>query len=39
MYAGTSLPLNSGKKSKVTSLPLNSGVCRDKFTFEQRKEK
>ena len=46
MYAGASLPLNSGKKSKcmqkqvyLWTAEIKVNVCRSKFTLEQRKEK
>ena len=46
MHAGTSLPLESGKKSEcihgkgyLWTAERKVNVCRNKFTFEQRKEK
>ena len=46
MYAGTSLPLDSGKKSKCMQEQISLwtaegkvNVYKNKFTFEQRKEK
>ena len=46
MYAGTSLLLNSGKKSKcmqeqnyLWTAEIKANLYWNKFTFEQRKEK